>query len=276
MDNDHLQKVFNDVVENYLKTYSITKPSKYCGNYVPNEVVAIFKANRSFERTTKWIINNLSKENRNKKISEAADYTFVIVLESPHTDEFNANRNNDGFGDHPAIGDTGKNIKKYFIDYINKFVPSIRNNNDSKTNLYCEDLLNGTYRLVLVNLFNFQCSLGGDTNKYNTRKQNIVNLLLDYKENGIAIFKKHFKEEIKKYSPNVILNACTSDFKLDAWRLIDSLKLNAIELESNHPVNWRNDFNCIYNRRAALTKVSEKRTKKNCCTKKLVEKCKKH
>ena len=273
MDNNHLQKVFNDIVENYLKTYSITKPSKYCENYVPNEVVAIFETNRSFERTTKWIINNLSKEKRNEKISEAADYTFVIVLESPHTDEFNINRNNDGFGDHPAIGDTGKNIEEYFIDYVNKYVPSVRSSNDSTTYLKKGDISSGKYRLILVNLINFQCSLGAKPEEH---RKIIIDKLLSYEENGIKIFSDFFINEIRKYKPDVVLNACTANFKPHVWQLIDSLSLKAVELESNHPVNWGNDFNCIYNRRAALTNVSEKRKKKNCCIKKLVEKCKKH
>ena len=254
----HLKKVFDTLANKHTKG---KLPGKYCGNYVPNEIVAVFEAKRQFERTTKWVINNFNADERNNAIDEEANLTFVIVLESPHIKEFAKNRG-DNNGDHPAVGPTGKNIRDYFIDYINKFVPSVRSNNHSKTNLANGDIRDGKYKLILVNLINFQCSLGVSTKKY-IYIDKMLKKIIDYKEKGVAIFCEHFKDEISKYKPDVILNACTKDFKSTVWTLIDSLNLRAVELESEHPANWYNDFKCIYNRiKTATTPIEIKRNKK--------------
>jgi len=83
---------------------------------------------------------NREKRERKHKLIIEPDYpekTIVIVLESPHTKEY-ADEN----FINPALGKTGENLQNYFEKVLKKVVKK------------------STYRIILMNSIQFQCSCG--------------------------------------------------------------------------------------------------------------------
>lgn len=103
--------------------------------------------------------------------------TAVIILESPHTAEY------DGDFVSPALGTTGRNLQRHFEDVFRSI---------------CKD---GEYRIILMNSIQYQCSLGADTNRY---RDNMW-LKLWFREN----LRKDFTERLSSYKPDLIFNLCT-------------------------------------------------------------------
>lgn len=124
-----------------------------------------------------WFDKTLRRKN-NLVIHNNTDIkTVVIILESPHTAEY------DGEFVSPALGTTGKNLQKHFSDIFR----SIYNKDD--------------YRIILMNSIQYQCSLGVNTHKY---RDNMW-LKLWFKEN----LRKNFIKRLISYEPDIIFNFCT-------------------------------------------------------------------
>ena len=88
-----------------------------------------------------------SKEERDNRkdfldITDEDIPTIVVVLESPHKDEFNNQNFPNG---NPALGKTGEMLQKYFENILRKNISYLPDN----------------YRVILMNSIQFQCSLGG-------------------------------------------------------------------------------------------------------------------
>lgn len=115
----------------------------------------------------------------------------VLVLESPHIDEFfpngldSYNKNNKVYS-RPANGVTGKNIEKFFISIF-------------KENLIRNLKKDGKYAVALVNSVQQQCSLGVKPLYYRDR------VWVPY----WAKYKKDFLERIKILSLTMIINCAT-------------------------------------------------------------------
>lgn len=121
-------------------------------------------------------LNNLDKNN---------EKLFLIILESPHIEEFKSI----SIPPSPALGKTGLNLQNNLIEKIRDFV----NNNSGK-------IPNGKYKVILSNAIQYQASLGYDTEIFRDRCW-----LMMWLSGG----RDNFIERIKKYKPDVIINACT-------------------------------------------------------------------
>ncbi|WII93298.1 hypothetical protein QEO94_00080 [Kingella negevensis] len=92
------------------------------------------------------------KDGFKRKISKKHiedSYKIIVILESPHKDEYKDDRNKPT----PAKGKTGKNIRKYLADIISKL------DSDKSKN----------YPIFLINPIQYQCSKG-ETNRSKTKK----------------------------------------------------------------------------------------------------------
>ena len=108
---------------------------------------------------------------------------FIIILESPHIDEFNTN----GIAIGPAQGSTGKNIRSLLIQLL-----------QSQT-----AYLQRKYRLMLVEAIPYQCS--NNTSPIDRTNTNRLFKKMWRNYGG----KIDFENRINRYRPDVILNACT-------------------------------------------------------------------
>lgn len=125
-----------------------------------------------------------------------AENILILILESPHTDEFYAEdvKDENGTVIHhkgdpigPANGPTGRNIRKHIAEIFPNF---------------------SNYHLILMNAILFQCSLGVGTEHFRDAVFNAA-------WNNDAIGKKFFEDRLEKLCEElqdknvVIVNACT-------------------------------------------------------------------
>ncbi|WP_264403249.1 hypothetical protein [Vibrio owensii] len=120
------------------------------------------------------------------KINSDGHPKLVLVMESPHKDEFDSN--NQFLG--PAIGTTGDNIEEYIGNVINNIV-----------DLGIE--MHGQYELVLMNAVTFQCSLGFSTEYF--RDLTFVGIWFD---GGRDDFKNRI-QKLNLKSDDIVINCCT-------------------------------------------------------------------
>lgn len=128
--------------------------------------------------------NKLDEEERRNLGSFDDEKVLCIVLESPHNKEFEA----DGIPLGPARGITGTKLENNLDDKLEKFN---KNNNG---------ILNGRYKVILMNAIQYKCSLGVDTRYYRDR------VWLNLWFNGL---RGDFEDRIDNYNPDIVLNLCT-------------------------------------------------------------------
>ena len=138
---------------------------------------------------------------------------IVIILESPHRDEFMLNLT------APALGATGEKIHRYLYNL-----------------LYNYNLLNSREtEIYIVNAIQFQCSLGFETSKY---RDKIFKEL--WAQNGV---KASLIRRIKRIAPTIIINAITkikkgnTTIKEELSNDLKNLDFSIWEA-STHPVKW--------------------------------------
>lgn len=139
---------------------------------------------------------------------------IVVLIESPHKNEFMLNLV------APALGNTG--------DKLHMFLPRLLLNNrliDSNES-----------EIYLVNCINYQCSLGYDTSVYRDKVFN--NLWREIK------IQNSLKRRLIKISPNVIINAVTSNQKQKISKFLQNIKLGTLYEADSHPSVWTNQT-CI-------------------------------
>ena len=181
---------------------------------------------------------------------------IVIILESPHVDEFRYIIGcKDGFRiGMPCMGKTGENLKKYFIDELDKCLEEVFNNDECKDIL--EDDKNKKFNIIIMNAIQFQCSLGFSTwkktdknkQKEETNKDKLCKKLLQNEA-----IKTNFTDRLKVYNPKYILNCSTrkirNSIKYEIEDKLEDLKENrkkydksesVIYIEGNHPSSWIN------------------------------------
>lgn len=115
-----------------------------------------------------------------KEIREKGEKVILVVLESPHVEEYNETC---PVAPAPALGMTGKMLERHFTEQINADIPSDH------------------YHVILSNAIEYQCSLGVDTNLFRDR----VWLNLWVCEDLAEMFKK----KVRFYNPDIVLNFCT-------------------------------------------------------------------
>lgn len=170
-----------------------------------------------------------------KKVDERQDVkTIVLLLESPHKDEYD-NKNNPIA---PAQGKTGRGIDCQIENVIREIIK-----------FHKSALEKGIYRFIICNPIQYQTSM--DMFIKQASEKDLLDLTkksrLDLKkEVWKAIWskdkiKEDFKKRIELYKPNLIINACTKDLKEDVTKYLKDNKYNNIYLVS-HPSSW-NPFN---------------------------------
>lgn len=138
MEIENILSVFQTILKNFGEDVSKRKcnDQKVCEISIKNTKIDVPDIN-SWDRCT-YIPNNKNK--------------IVIILESPHKDEFNGT--NVG---SPASGATGRNISKYLKVCLLKIIKK-------HTNIKLE----GNYDLILMNSLQQQCSMGFSTSHFRT------------------------------------------------------------------------------------------------------------
>jgi len=163
-----------------------------------------------------------------KNPSEKDENSIVLILESPHKDEFDENFDPIA----PAQGSTGLAIK----NKINVVLMEIEQKESLKFNF--EDGIE--YRLIIANPVPYQTSLWHfhqqslSISKYKTIRDNVWKGIWN-----LPIIKNDFEERLKSYNPKLIINACTSKLtsEIDTF-LIDTFLTTKL-VSTYHPaVNW--------------------------------------
>ncbi|MFI3166274.1 MAG: hypothetical protein R3Y45_08425 [Bacillota bacterium] len=148
-------------------------PDNYVG-YVSNKKSDLF------------VLKDLRYANRGKTQSiKKGCEKLVIVMESPHIDEFNLNLI------APALGSTGKRIHIHLQHLLNKNGLL----GDKKLHVY------------LVNAIQYQTSLGFETKAY---RNVIFNAVWKKQLSSKKIFQLDFKKRVSKIKPCVVINAMTA------------------------------------------------------------------
>lgn len=122
-----------------------------------------------------------------------SDLKFVVLLESPHIDEFNST-----YGTAPAWGNTGNRLNTQFIKCLNRNIQCIKSKialaNDIKISVY------------IVNAIQYQCSLGLPLRHNNKFRDTIFEQLWNTSPNN---FLDDLVERLDIINPDLIINACT-------------------------------------------------------------------
>jgi hypothetical protein len=133
---------------------------------------------KEFERKDHKKMLNIEKSTLNY------DKTMVIILESPHIDEYS-----EPTFIHPALGKTGKALMHCFPSIYEKAKSLYDANNEY------------TWRVILMNSIQYQCSLGENTKIY--RDHMWLKLWFDGK------CSEDFIDRLRSYQPDIIYNFCT-------------------------------------------------------------------
>lgn len=232
--------------DQYFGVINIDKKSmpSYCEWTVIPVVKADYESNKGLFATKREEINIEIQQ----KIKEEKLKTIVIVLESPHTDEF---LEEDGWKSvGPACGSTGKNLKEWFPAVLLNYVPSFvdkENNFKAKYNSL-KDIESGEYVIKLINAIQYQCSLGEGTKTYRDQVFRGV-----WEEEST---KECFRKRLQGADPYVIINCCTkgngNDKVENELRRLVQVEINKANIEclllrAAHPssVHFKNGLSCV-------------------------------
>lgn len=161
---------------------------------------------------------------------------IVIILESPHKDEYSK-----GIA-APAMGKTGQNIEKYLLKILNKKIKKPKENGKK-------------YDVILMNAIQYQTSFGIDTEYFRDR----VWLTLWNKEGG----REEFIEKLKGYKPDIIFNFCTNgSHQKDLIYILCNRSNSKMTLKYIQSLNLgikKGQNNCdLYKENKVVCKVSKK------------------
>lgn len=178
-------------ISSYLLNYSnsILK-NKMSYDLCPDVVIGEINLNTNFNL---WISPNDRKKHIDKLLNYSSNNknNIIIILESPHIDEFKSTTTIEGFFDDnikasPALGKTGRKIRKYIANkLINNYII------DSNTE----------YQIILMSSIQYQCSLGCMPTLYRDH----IWLNLWFEKN----LKLNFRYRLEKLNPSIIINCCT-------------------------------------------------------------------
>lgn len=162
----------------------------------------------------------------------SAESVIIIVLESPHIEEFDFH----GLPLCPANGQSGKSIYKYFCDILNSNTPKC-NNNSKNLNSF----LSGKNDLDvwIVNSIQRQCSLGITPMQHIIKESNWIDEWFSSRNNFIKRINKVIKRK-----DFFIINLCTNGVYVPMKELVKEkvLKLPGNEnryCEGPHPSSWQ-------------------------------------
>ena len=149
--------------------------------------------------------------------------TIVIVLESPHKDEYLRDVSQPIA---PAQGSTGSNIQGY-LDCVLRKSPALR-----------DELEDQETRVILANPIQFQTSLASVIQPSDWhRVRNAVWRTIW----SCQLMQDDFCARMESYSPDVIINACTSDLKHKIRAYLNGRFSAPHRYEAHHPSVWNSD-----------------------------------
>lgn len=173
--------------------------------------------------------------NVEKGVTTTSDTCVILILESPHKDEFSVDADGELNPIGPARGCTGCAIRNYFGEIFGKIIPGYEKSD-----------------LALVNLVQYQCSLGLPTQNEESVKNDILLRLLNAKSDGEDVFIENFKRRValveKMYNESLIVNACT---KAGGWnnRVKEALEgRGGVINEIGHPCTWCRNWKSLKER----------------------------
>lgn len=175
---------------------------KACPDQIVGSLKFNFKTNEFEFRKKLKTLKNVDGAKRQKisKGIRTRNSALVMVLESPHIDEYD---NHAHTPRGPAYGKTGDNINKYLCDILDDAV--------KREILVLKK--STVYDIIIMNAIQYQCSLGVDTLLY----RDACFLKLWEREEVIESFKNRLRLALDLYNfKNVILiNCCTKGKHLD-------------------------------------------------------------
>ena len=214
-----IENVKEDIQEEILnRIHAFSIESKKCED---NLVAKVEYINNGWKFKENNILPNDRIAEPNILIKNKVNDRIVIILESPHKDEYSKQIT------APAMGTTGENINKYLLDILNKKIGNPQG--DKKE-----------YDVILMNAIQYQTSLGIDTEYFRDR------VWLTLWNKGVA--RDEFIRKLEDYKPDIIFNFCTNGshkkdliYILDkkknsnmTYQYIDSLNLNIERKEDNN------------------------------------------
>ena len=244
---------------NFIQIESTPKDSNKYAILSEDQYIGIVKIEKSSPSFVEWILPpSYLKEKSNveekydlkkqrfktdqqiiRKIVDESIKTIVIVLESPHTDEFLMNGKNESIG--VAVGKTGENLFNWLPEVLLNYVPCVVDKKTAKAKYYsAKNIESGTYAIKIVNAIQYQCSLGAATEKYRDCVFSKMWELQKVKEN--------FIDRLKQSNPDIIINCCTKGYyekgeeeeelRIKVQKEIDLHKFNVLILRSAHPSSY--------------------------------------
>ena len=180
------EKIFNDIVKDYDKS------EHFSGKLCPDQYICNIEIIKNYyfnQNTRKNIFAKDSVTVIEKNIPNAENI-LILILESPHKDEFG--KNGEPLG--PANGTTGRSIR----EHIAKIFPNFSD-----------------YHLILMNAIPFQCSLGfplSKKEKENLKRRDEVFGAVwgNFGKNFFKARLKKLLDELQNKGKNVVVvNACT-------------------------------------------------------------------
>ena len=170
------------------------------------------------------------------RVTPPDDYKkLALILESPHTDEYSINgvlqRTPNGLlvPQRPANGFAGNQIDKFIQNrpWITRLIPSC------------------VYKVKVMNAIQYQCSafdyIQGMTKLVRPLRDAIFLEMWDNTKTGTTQFQSDLVDRIMKYSPNVIINACTKGTRIPTLQmrvegLIQTMASDFYDID-DHPAN---------------------------------------
>lgn len=202
------------------------------------------KKNKRSNHFELWNSENnrkISEDNQytDKPATEAKGNVCLLIIESPHKDEYDENFNPIA----PAQGKTGKNIENYFCEIINSLDESIKRvfckkikkkDNQNKQESY------EVMQLIICNPVQFQASLyelhqSENSWDYSNFKDSIWRKLYN---NDIGKERSFINRVNKTYKPKIIINACTYNVGKVVDAKIKKMQEHFYLKASSHPSVW--------------------------------------
>ena len=255
----------NDKTDNKIEKFSEIKLKQLANNNgnaiaCPDQYVGIINIEKNgcvsswnvgWKKDSIFIKDKTNRQSNSNALQNEDISVLAIVLESPHKDEFNY-ENKNALG--PAIGTTGDNIEKYLPEVVFNYLPSKKN--DCNISYEPNDQIpNGTYKVLLINAIQYQCSLGEDTKLY--RDKIFSKMWEDIK------VRQDFIDRLKSHNPKVVINCCTKGDFSEGEKELRKLVQNEINnhCDSKDILNLRAAHPSSLHFRNGLSKV-EKEDKK--------------
>lgn len=140
----------------------------------------------------------LDRKNIDDSFVDHSANSIVLVLESPHTQEYDEYKKPIG----PAYGKTGYNINEYLEDILNEAL---------SRNIIVRPLKSASYDLIVMNAIQYQTSLGVSTCIY--RDAMFLRCWEDV--NFRKSFYKRLRNIMDKQTSCIVINCCTRGQHLD-------------------------------------------------------------